>query len=47
MEGVAAVAKAAYARNANTADAIEHAVFDYGGGRMHDDLAVLVLHRRG
>jgi hypothetical protein len=46
MEGVVAVAKAAYARNANTAEAIEHAVFDYGGGRMQDDLAVLVLHRR-
>lgn len=45
IEGVAAVAKAAYTQDANTAEAIEKAVFDYGGGRMHDDLAVLVLHR--
>lgn len=46
MEGVGAVAAAAHARNANTAEAIERAVYDYGGGRMQDDLAVLVLHRR-
>jgi len=45
IEGVAAVARASHAVGANTAEAIEQAVFQHGGGRMHDDLAVLVLHR--
>jgi serine phosphatase RsbU (regulator of sigma subunit) len=46
LEGVAEAAKAAHAEGRNTAEAIERAVTEYGGGRMHDDLAVLVLHRR-
>ncbi|HSK96973.1 MAG TPA: GAF domain-containing SpoIIE family protein phosphatase, partial [Euzebyales bacterium] len=44
LEGVADVAQAAHAEGRNTAEAIEQAVTRYGGGRMHDDLAVLVLH---
>jgi serine phosphatase RsbU (regulator of sigma subunit) len=45
LEGVADVARTAHAAGVNTAAAIEHAVTSYGGGRMHDDLAVLALHR--
>jgi serine phosphatase RsbU (regulator of sigma subunit) len=45
IEGVAEAARTAHAAGANTAEAIERAVTAYGGGQMHDDLAVLVLHR--